>query len=47
MVCSEALLDSKVKVEELTYIKAELIQYYLSKIAQNFPGWSLRSEGEE
>jgi hypothetical protein len=37
MVASEILLDCSAKVEELTYIEVELIQYYLLKVAQRFP----------
>lgn len=37
MVSSEVLLDCKVNVEDLTYIEIELVQYYLSRIAQKFP----------
>ncbi len=37
MVACEVLLDSDMNADKLSPLEHELLQYYLSKVAQKFP----------
>jgi hypothetical protein len=37
MVACEMMLDCSISSDELNHLEHELLQYYLSKVAQKFP----------
>ena len=43
MVACEMILDRSIRSDELNHLEHELLQYYLSKVAEKFPPSHTRS----